>query len=393
MFTGHNPGDILGEADVDGGATVLTSPPFDPGDATSLSVSLARFFHRSDLVPTGLRLEVALLVPDEDAPEGVAVHVLEALDGGPEAEPANSWEVVTFPACGVDLRPGTRLRITASDLSSPDAEIVEAAIDQVRVEGYPDMDVCAPGLGALCDPDDPDPACGSELLCCAEGPIFQGTYRCAAAERAIGDTPPAAPGEPFSGELGCPAPDLELRDDINVYTQNIWVAPDACTLYEACVGGSGWRRILSFDTKAANVGAADLVMGIPANHLDLYTYSACHEHYHFDDYASYELLAGDELVASGHKQAYCLLDFESWAWPELTPDDADFSCVNQGISVGWSDTYQAGLDCQWIDITDVDPGEYTLHVEVNLPPPDKAHPMLVERRYDNNVLDMQVIID
>lgn len=390
FFTGENPNKQIGEADVDGGATVLISPSFDPGDAQSVSVSLARFFYRSDLLPTGVSLELALLVPDPEAPDGVTIHVLDKLDGGPSAEVANAWQPVAFAACGVELRAGTRLRITASDLVTPEAVVVEAAIDEVRIEGYPDTDICSPGVGALCDPDDPEPACGSELACCAQGPVFDGVYRCEQPVPALADQPPSAPGDPLTGPLGCNAPDLTVVDwDLSVYTQNIWVAPDACTVYEGCVDGVGWRRVLRFDTKTVNIGSRDLILGVPANHPDLYTYSPCHAHHHFDNYARYTLLADDEQVAAGHKQAFCLVDWEPWSWPDAG-EEPFYTCFNQGLSLGWSDTYAASLDCQWIDVTDVAPGQYTLRMEVNLPPTSTAHSPLVERRYDNNVLEIPV---
>ncbi|MFO7564548.1 MAG: lysyl oxidase family protein [Enhygromyxa sp.] len=390
FFTGENPGGQLGEADVDGGATVLTSPEFDPGDSQSVSVSLARFFYRSDLVPTGVSLEIALLVPDPEAPGGVIVHVLDKLDGGPQAEPANAWEPVAFAACGVELGPGTRLRITASDLVTPESVIVEAAIDEVLIEGYANTDICSPGPGALCDPADPEPACGPELACCAQGPVFDGMYRCEQPVAGLGDQSPPAPGDPLTGPLGCNAPDLTVLDwDLAIYTQNIWVQPDACTVYEGCVDGVGWRKVLRFDTKTANIGSRDLILGVPANHPDLYTYSPCHEHYHFDNYARYTLLDGGEELAAGHKQAFCLVDDQPWSWPDAD-EEPYYTCYNQGLSLGWSDNYAASLDCQWIDVTDVAPGEYTLRMEINLPPEGLAHSTLVERRYDNNVLEIPV---
>lgn len=394
-YTAPNPSKQNGLDDVDGGSVILTSPAFDPSGFASASVSLARFFYRSDLVSTGISLEVALLVPDPEAADGVTVHVLEKLDGGPAAKPANLWEQVAYAACGVELAAGTRLRITASDLVVPESVIVEAAIDEVTIKGYPDTDICSPGLGALCDPSDPEPACGPALACCAAGPVFAGIYRCEQPVPELGDDPPAEPGGPLTGPLGCDAPDLTVVDwDLAIYTQNIWVQPDSCTVYEGCVDGIGWRRVLRFDTKAVNIGSRDLVLGVPANHADLFTYSPCHAHHHFDDYARYTLLAAADAdeIAVGHKQAFCLLDWEPWTWPE-SDEEPRYTCYNQGLALGWSDTYEANLDCQWIDVTGVPPGEYTLRMEVNLPPPGKAHSTLVERRYDNNVLELPVVLD
>ena len=92
-----------------------------------------------------------------------------------------------------------------------------------------------------------------------------------------------------------------------------------------------------------------------------------------------------EVVANGHKQAFCLIDWNSWAWPQ--DSDNQYTCSNQGIQMGWQDVYGGNLDCNWIDITDVPPGDYVLRVHFN---PDA---LLEDDDLTNNEAFVGVTID
>ncbi|RXN32902.1 caytaxin-like isoform X1 [Labeo rohita] len=86
-------------------------------------------------------------------------------------------------------------------------------------------------------------------------------------------------------------------------------------------------------------------------------------HYHsMDAFSNYDLLDAStgKKVAEGHKASFCLED-TSCDPAGLEP----FSFLEQGLGPGCYDTYHANIDCQWIDITDVAPGDYILKVTVN----------------------------
>jgi len=164
--------------------------------------------------------------------------------------------------------------------------------------------------------------------------------------------------------------DLEVDRQSTVATLRLTeedFASDDCALAEGAIAAPGRRRLLRFDTVVVNRGSADLVLGDPADPAPPFSaadfeFSPCHQHYHFLGFAEYELRDGnDRLVGFGHKQSFCMTDSERVA------GDAPhrFDCKFQGITVGWADRYGSELDGQWIDVTDVAPGDYTLVVSVN----------------------------
>jgi len=56
------------------------------------------------------------------------------------------------------------------------------------------------------------------------------------------------------------------------------------------------------------------------------------------------------------------------------------------MSVGWSDVYGYDLDCQWLDITDIPPGNYKLVVSVN------RYRVFAENSFENNFGTADVVI-
>lgn len=188
---------------------------------------------------------------------------------------------------------------------------------------------------------------------------------------------------PFDGAPALPDITLDrsrMRDTLRI--QEISFDAESCELVEQCIGAPGLRRLLRFSTVTPNVGDGDLYVGIPEGNPH-YEYSSCHGHYHFTGYADYELVDTFGTVVTGNKQAFCLLDSIRHD-PDAGP--GKFSCDLQGITAGWADSYAHSLPCQWIDITDVPPGLYTLRVTIN---PAQT---FAESSYDNNMLELPVTL-
>ena len=193
-----------------------------------------------------------------------------------------------------------------------------------------------------------------------------------------------------AGVTECPLPDLTI-DPARVTSDMSFgwefFEDTDCSVEDACVRAPGWRRLMRFSTQTPNLGNGDAYFGAPRAGNPAFDYSACTMQYRFNTYAEYHLrTSGGTEIATGYKRAFCLMDTNRYVIAPETPAAAQYGCSDQGITRGWSDVYSAGLDCQWVDVTDLAPGDYTLRVSLNI-----GH-RLVESSYANNDVDVPVTI-
>jgi len=191
----------------------------------------------------------------------------------------------------------------------------------------------------------------------------------------------------------------------------------------------GEHTLLRFTVSTPNIGTADVNLGDPNAHVaandGLYEYATCHRHFHFRHYTLYQLIdPATGYVWRAAKRGFCMIDVENYqAYPGPANNDRNYlSCGapatatepaivgNQGISVGWADTYVWKLGGQYFVLDggdgqpSVPPGDYVIRITVNPPFVAQAGEpcpnldsngfchQLPELNYDNNVSEIQITI-
>jgi len=247
---------------------------------------------------------------------------------------------------------------------------------------------------------------GRSLIALVAGAALAGQLLVPA--KATGPLPPSC--DPTKAGLSMPACPLvllgELGDIENPTISLPDLVPDTTTAwieYE-WIDFDGQKLVfgpasITFDTRAQNLGRAPLDLQADDFSTSGSSVSQCiswttnficrertpaggiawheeHRHYHFNDFASYELrtlkpdgtpnFASSGLVSASPKVSLCLVDSYKIR-PDALPFSRYTSCnnYNTGISPGYADSYDAGIDGQYLALNDSTDGRYALVVALN----------------------------
>ncbi len=169
------------------------------------------------------------------------------------------------------------------------------------------------------------------------------------------------------GDPNCPnGPDLTintaaLQSSLSITT--VTVGSDAsgtCMVEEGCVKGYGVRNVIRFSTRIDNIGELDYYIGNASTQPEMFNNQNCHGHNHYEGYADYLLFnQANQPIPVGFKNGYCVIDVGCFG------GTSHYGCSNMGISAQCYDLYGSGTTCNWIDITDVPAGLYTLVLRTN----------------------------
>jgi hypothetical protein len=180
----------------------------------------------------------------------------------------------------------------------------------------------------------------------------------------------------FASRVSHAVPGVDLRPEISNVTIRVGQTVGSADVAEGCAGGTENRTLIAFDHAAWNDGPGDLSLGEPgcpdceqvpnpvcSNPLFECSLAGGHNHPHLKNFSDYSVTTkgDDAVIVRGHKEGFCLVN--SICRPDVTPPIGGGSCNE--LSAGCADFYGSGLGCQYVDVSGLPPGQYTLRVELN----------------------------
>jgi hypothetical protein len=179
----------------------------------------------------------------------------------------------------------------------------------------------------------------------------------------------------------CPAPDLTLAFPADFSPRFEYALFDESDcLLQKCVGGQGPRRLLRFPLDVVNRGAGPIILAL--SDAPGVRRVACDGSLFLDDFLRYEIIDA-ELARRASGVGDVAFSCQPGAMAESS---SPFDCDVIGLEAHSYRSYSSDADCQWVDVTTLPPGQYTLRVSVN------ADWRLTEQDFGNNVLERTVVI-
>jgi hypothetical protein len=106
-----------------------------------------------------------------------------------------------------------------------------------------------------------------------------------------------------------------------------------------------------------------------------------HNHAHYRNFLRYEIVDPNQVIAAvGGKRSFCLAE------TACLTGGGEHTCANQGLDPGCWDIYSYYLGCQYVDVTDLPDGLYSLRVTVD------PLQQIDEASEDNNMIEVPVLI-
>eukprot|EP00899_Mesostigma_viride_P007624 jgi/Mesvir1/16863/Mv15748-RA.1 len=174
-------------------------------------------------------------------------------------------------------------------------------------------------------------------------------------------------------ELDQRLPDFVLGiDDLEqeLVFETVNVVNTSCAVRDGCVDGTGRRKLLRMTVTIMNQGAEWKPLGDleVKDRPDIYDWSACNGHYKLHNFAQVLLRSAEDsrVIKSVRVRAYCLGDTERINNGSKVFCESLYNyCPSPGLSEGWLDRFGWSIECSWIDVTDVPPGNYLLEMVLN----------------------------